>query len=265
MNQETRRLTCLCLMLALALPLGLRAQDQPVAKSKNARRATAAEARQDRIARQYEKLAREMEEMGERLESELAPELELLRDTLPDMLAELEPALAEMEIPHLEAELAGLRHLPFELPVALPELAGLAEIPPIPEVSMIPPIPPMPALAPHAPFLAHGMYRSEISSRYRQYLSADESVQAEALRSLVHQDEKLALPELQRMASHQNWAMRAAVVEMLGGIDSKEAVVILREVLQRDNDQRVRRAAVRSLSHRSEPEARAALQGLWQK
>lgn len=123
----------------------------------------------------------------------------------------------------------------------------------------------MPVLAPHAPLLDYGFHRSGISSRYKKYLSADETVQAEALRSLLHQDENLALPELQKMRSHQNWAMRAAVADMLGEMEDKEAVTILREILKNDVDQRVRRAAVRALSRRSEPEARAALRELWQK
>lgn len=260
MKCRMQQLACLCLMLLVVAPLGMRAQDKPAAKQKNARRADELDSlTQKRFARQHEKLAREMEEMGERLRFELAPGLEELQDTLPGMLDELAPALAELEFPEIEAELAELHELPFELHMALPELAAMPEIPHIPE------IPPMPARAPHAPFPDYDFHHSGISSRYKKYLSADESVQAEALRSLLHQDEKLALPELKKMKSHQNWAMRAVVVGMLGEIEAKEAVAILREVLQNDVDQRVRRAAVRALSRRSEPEARAALQELWQK
>lgn len=266
MKNRMPQFACLCLMLFLVAPPGLRAQDKPEAKPKNARRADELDSlKQGRLSRQHEKLAREMEEMGERLRFELAPGLQELQGTLPTVVEELAPALAGLESSEIDAELAELRELPIALHMALPELAGFPEMLPIPEIPPLPEIPPMPVLAPHAPLLDHGFHRSGIPSRYKEYLSADESVRAEALRSLLHQDEKLALPELQKMKSHQNWAMRAVVVGMLGEIETKEAVTILREVLQNDLDQRVRRAAVRALARRPEPEARAALQELWRK
>ncbi|NUO82484.1 HEAT repeat domain-containing protein [candidate division KSB1 bacterium] len=131
---------------------------------------------------------------------------------------------------------------------------------------MIPPIGPIPpqaALAGHGFGWRDGWHGS--SRQYRQYLSEDEEVRLNALRSLLNQDEKLALPEAQRLLQEDNWAIRAAVLEMLGEAESNDAVRILRTALQTDTDKRVKRAAIRALSQRDEPEAREALREILQK
>jgi HEAT repeat protein len=52
---------------------------------------------------------------------------------------------------------------------------------------------------------------------------------------------------------------------MLSGSESSEVIPILEEVLNKDADKRVRRAAVHALSCREEPEAREVLKRLLQK
>lgn len=92
MKRRMQQLACLCLMLLVVAPLRLRAQDKPEARPQNARRADELDSlKQGKLAWQHEKLAREMEEMGERLRFELVPELEELRDALPDLHEELAP------------------------------------------------------------------------------------------------------------------------------------------------------------------------------
>lgn len=148
-------------------------------------------------------------------------------------------------------------------------LAGIPPMmpfPPLPMIAPVPAIPPIGPVPPPAPAIFHGEgWWHERSARYRQYLSEDEQVRLNALRALLEQDEKLALPEAQKLLQHENWAMRAATLEMLGDVDSKEVVTILRETLRSETDKRVKRAAIHALSQRDEPEAREALQELLQK
>ena len=59
--------------------------------------------------------------------------------------------------------------------------------------------------------------------------------------------------------------MRASAVGMLANSESAESLVILDEALNKDADRRVRKAAVRALANRSEPEAREILKRLLQK
>jgi HEAT repeat protein len=81
---------------------------------------------------------------------------------------------------------------------------------------------------------------------------------------LLDNDETLALPEVKNLMNDKNWAMRAAALEMLAHVESREAVSLLREALQRETDNRVKRAAIRALAQRDEPEAREALRGVLQ-
>ncbi|MCG3156010.1 MAG: hypothetical protein DKINENOH_02618 [bacterium] len=244
----------------------LPAQDSSQAKTRAYQRQMEIEAAlQERLARRFsEEMPQRMAEMEARLQLELAPRLEELQMRLPEMLEEIDPPFVLGELPEIDAALAGLHHLPLDFEIELPDLpdppdlAGLAELPE-------PPLPESLAwleeselrAAPFSPHAAH--------SRYRRYLSADELVQAQALQSLLRRDEQQALPELKKMMSHSNWAMRAVAVSLYGQVDAPEAVPALRQVLAAENDQRVRREAVRALGRRSEPEAAAALRELWKK
>ncbi|MDZ7363100.1 MAG: HEAT repeat domain-containing protein [candidate division KSB1 bacterium] len=101
------------------------------------------------------------------------------------------------------------------------------------------------------------------SKAYAKFLNDDEQVHLQALAALLDRDEKTALPEIKILArQHENWAMRAAAATMLSRPESAEAISILEEVLNKDADARVRKAAVRALSHRDEPAAREALKRL---
>ncbi len=203
-----------------------------------------------------------------KLAGELAEEMEL--HGLPEL-----SGLAELE--GLSAELAGIPSLDIPPIPVIPPMPGIPfmdsppipVIPPMPGVPAMPVIPPIGPIPPHAALAGHGFSWHDgwhgSSRQYRQYLSEDEEVRLNALRSLFNQDEKLALPEAQRLLQDDNWAIRATVLEMLGEVENQAAVGILRAALQKETDKRVKRAAIRALSQRDEPEAREALREILQK
>lgn len=192
-----------------------------------------------------------------------------LHSVLPQALAQIGPALEQMgpaleqAMREVEFSMQGLHH-------HLPELMALPPMPPMPALAPLPPLPPMPPLPP-APFYAmphHLQYSfgDFFSKEYAENLTDDEQIKIQALAGLLSQDEKTALPEIKHLArQHPNWAMRAAAVSLLAGAESTEALAILDEALQQDADHRVRLAAVRALSNRSEPEAREILKRLLSK
>lgn len=180
-------------------------------------------------------------------------------DGLSARMEHLGEAFEHMDFPGM----AGLESLG-----ALEGLSALAEIPPFPALAPMPPIPPIGPIPPLAPVLAGGVWRDSWSGpaqRYQQYLSEGEQTRLNALQSLLHNDEKLALPEVKILMQEKNWAMRASALEMLAQVEQREAVTILRDALQNETDKRVKRAAIRALSQREEPEAREALRALLQK
>ncbi len=251
-------------MLGLAGPLP--AQDSSQARTRAHQRQMEIEAAlQERLARRFsQEMPQRMAEMEARLRLEMAPRLEELQKRLPEMLEDIDPPFVLGELPEIEAALAGLHHLPLDFEIELPDLpdppdlAGLAELPEAP-------VPEKLAWLEESELLAAPFAHQTVNPSYRRYLSADELVQAQALQSLLRRDEQQALPELKKMMSHSNWAMRAIAVSLYGQVDAREAVPVLRQVLAAENDQRVRREAVRALGRRSEPEAAAALRELWEK
>ncbi len=188
--------------------------------------------------------ALEVEELEARVQlaAELAAEAveNLEEEGLTGGFEHLGEAFEHMELSGL-AGLQGLKGLG-----ALAELQGLVDIPPFPAIAPLPAIPPIGPLLPHAPMLAEGVIWGDeghgASRQYRQYLSEDEQTRLNALRSLLCQEEKLALPEVKNFMQEKNWAMRAAALELLAEADNREAVSILREALQRETDNRVKRA-----------------------
>ncbi|MDZ7344629.1 MAG: HEAT repeat domain-containing protein, partial [candidate division KSB1 bacterium] len=131
----------------------------------------------------------------------------------------------------------------------------------LPELMLLPPMPPLPS-APSSSMLNPSV-GNFFSKAYAENLTDDEQIKIQALDGLLSQDEKTALPEIKQLArQHPNWAMRAAAVGLLAEVESPEALTILSETLQHDNDHRVRLTAVRALSNRSEPETREALKRL---
>jgi len=211
-----------------------------------------------------------------------------------DALAEIEPVVVdafELVGPAMDEARAALADIDFgEINAAMQDasesLARLAPMPPIPPISGIPPIPaippiaaipPMPALAPFPDFpplpdfgigRGRGPGRSwGLGSReFTKNLNDEEQIRLQALAALLDNDEKTALPEIKTLArQNENWAMRAYAVGMLANAESAEVIPILEEVLNKDSDQRVRKAAVRALSQRDEPAAREALKRLLMK
>jgi hypothetical protein len=183
-------------------------------------------------------------------------------------LWEVEPA---MELARAAFENIDWGHINEAMHEASENLALIMTFPPLPDIPPMPDIPPIPALAsiPSIPpmRLGEGMRFghewSFNSKAYAKFLSDDEQVHLQALAALLDRDEKTALPEINTLArQHENWAMRAAAVAMLAKPESAEAIPILEEVLNKDTDPRVRKAAVRALSHRDEPAAREALKRL---
>ncbi|MCG3120057.1 MAG: hypothetical protein ALAOOOJD_02641 [bacterium] len=205
-----------------------------------------------------------------------------------DELAVAEPAVAEaleMVEPAMEAARAAMENIDFaEINMAMqdasenlarvapfvdmppiPPIAALApfpELPPIPDIPPIPAIPPIPDIALGAG-MSFGQGWSWGGRAYAKNLSDEEQIRLQALSALLHQDENAALPEIKSMArQNENWAMRASAVALLAHVESAEVIPILDEVLNKDTDQRVRKAAVRALSQRDEPAAREALKRL---
>lgn len=264
------RIICLLAWGMAAVMLGyaepLPAQDASQAKTRAHQRQMEIEAAlQERLARTFsDEIPQRLAEMKARLELELAPRLEELQMRLPEVLEEGDSSYVLGKLPEVDAALAGLHHLPLDIEIELPDLpdppdlAEFAELSEPPQAESLAWLEELELVI--APFSPHAA-----DSRYRLYLSADELVQAQALQSLLRRDEQQALPELKKMMSHSNWAMRAVAVSLCGQIDASEAVPALRQVLATENDQRVRREAVRALGRRSEPEAAAALRELWKK
>jgi hypothetical protein len=212
-----------------------------------------------------------------------------------EALAEIEPAVAgafELIGPAMDEARAALANIDFgEINAAMEDanaamqeasesLARLAPMPPIPPISGIPPfpalapfpdIPPIPAIPPLPDFgigRGRGPGRSwGFGSReFTKNLNDEEQIRLQALAALLDNDEKTALPEIKTLArQNENWAMRAYAVSMLANAGSADVVAILEEVLNKDTDQRVRKAAVRALSQRDEPAAREALKRLLMK
>jgi HEAT repeat protein len=139
------------------------------------------------------------------------------------------------------------------------------DMPPLPPIPPIPPLPPLPNGV-IAPFITGDLDWDFESRAYAEQLTGDEQIQLQALAALWDRDENAALPEVKRLArEHENWAMRAAAVRLLANSESAESLAILDEVLSKDTDRRVRKAAVQALANRSEPQAREILKRLLQK
>ncbi len=196
---------------------------------------------------------------------------------IEDALSEVEPAmeLARAALENInwgeinEALQEASENLTLIMPFPpLPDIPPMPTLPPIPALAPMPAIPPIPAIPPMPEiWLGEGMRFghewSFNSKAYAKFLSDDEQVHLQALAALLERDEKTALPEIKTLArQHENWAMRAAAVAMLAKPESAEAIPILEEVLNKDTDPRVRKAAVRALSHRDEPAAREVLKRL---
>lgn len=278
-----RRFPALLTIVTLILSSALLAQS-------DTRRAAQARAQDDSVrAKRVAREAQSRRDSRDRIREEVRHELragleearhaaELARETMEEVNLD-----AIMETARLSAEIAGevvgnldweeiSEHAALAADLAveaaeLHELSGhLAEFPPMPDFPPIPMIAPVPAIPPIGPIppvpaIIHSEgWWHERSARYRQYLNEDEQVRLNALRALLEQDETLALPEAQKLLRHENWAMRAATLELLGDVEGKEAVGILREALRNETDKRVKRAAIRALSRSDEPEAREALE-----
>jgi len=215
-------------------------------------------------------------------------ELDALAEIAPAVegaLEGVEPALLgafELVGPAMEEARAALADIDFgEINDAMQDasesLARLAPIPPLPPISGIPPFPalapfpdfpPIPDIPP-MPDLGIGRGRGPgrswgLGSReFTKNLNDEEQIRLQALAALLDNDEKTALPEIKTLArQNESWAMRACAVSMLANAESADVVPILEEVLNKDTDQRVRKAAVRALSQRDEPAAREALKRL---
>lgn len=279
-----KRLTVLLPALLLIVSSVLMAQSDSRRKAKDDSLRAQRVAREEQ--RRHEERGRVRAEVRHELRSgihEAQRAAELARETMEDVNLD-----AMMETARLSAELAGeiVGNLDWEeisehaalaadLAVEAAELHelnwDLAEFPPLPDIPPIPMIAPVPAIPPIGPLppvpaIIHSEgWWHERSARYRQYLSEDEQVRLNALRALLEQDEKLALPEAQKLLRHENWAMRAATLELLGDVEGKEAVGILREALRSETDKRVKRAAIHALSQRDEPEAKEALEEVLRK
>lgn len=265
----------LLLALALAIPRGFAQPGAPSEKPKAMR------AEKDAVEKEARRALRKAQRQAALRAATLAPEL--AAEELEESLHELAHApwpeihehmqLAREAMHEAQAELHGLDFTELqeslaELDIAAPPFGLSAPI-------AFPPIPPVPALAPMAPLPPHfdncspgwtrrGSFHS--SKEYQAYLSDDERVRLAALNALIQQDENAALAEIKGLlAKSQNWALRAAAVELLACIDREESVALLRDTLRNETDQRIRLAAVRALSHHDDPEARAALQELLQK
>jgi len=214
-----------------------------------------------------------------------ADELAAVAPAIEEAMAGVEPALAHarealenidwgvvneaMQDASENLALARLAPMP-----PLPPISGLPPFPalaPFPDFPPLPDMPPMPALAPMLDIsLGHGKsFGGGWSFGHREYtknLSADEQIRMQALAALLDNDEKTALPEIQTVARQsENWAMRAYAVSLLANAESDDTIPLLEEVLNKDTDQRVRKAAVRALSRRDEPAAREALKRLLMK
>jgi len=238
------------------------------------------DAERAKISAEQAKSRAEAEKHKARVKARLAPG-EWDFDELVDVDPIIEGALWEVE-PAMELARAALENIDWgEINMAMQEasenLAAIApfallqdippmpDLPPIPALAPIPDIPPMPEI-----WLGEGMRFghewSFNSKAYAKFLSDDEQVHLQALAALLDRDEKTALPEIKTLArQHENWAMRAAAVAMLANPESAEVIPILEEVLNKDTDPRVRKAAVRALSHRDEPAAREVLKRMLMK
>jgi hypothetical protein len=186
--------------------------------------------------------------------------------------AAMEAAAAAMENIDWGAINESMHHAAAAL-ADMPPMPDMPPFPDIPPIAAIPPIPAIPAMPPMPDFAivggrGFGPGRSWGFSRreYSKELSEDDQVRLQALAALLNNDEKTALPEIKTLArQNENWAMRAYAVSMLANAESADVVPILEEVLNKDTDQRVRKAAVRALSQRDEPAAREALKRLLMK
>ncbi len=287
-----RALLLLAAVIAVALPILVIAQSKAPRDS-----STTKPSSRERLAREYnerQKIANERVRMAAdraRAEAERARH-HARREAHADFdefeleaLAEIEPTVAgafELIGPAMEEARAALAGIDFgEINAAMQEasesLARLAPMPPIPPIPGIPPmpvlapfpnIPPIPAIPPLPDFgigRGRGPGRSwGLGSReFSKNLNDEEQIRLQALAALLDNDEKTALPEIKTLArQNENWAMRAYAVSMLANAGSADVVLILEEVLNKDTDQRVRKAAVRALSQRDEPAAREALKRL---
>jgi hypothetical protein len=207
------------------------------------------------------------------LQAEIAPHLyELQAEALAHVGPAVEQAMAQAA-PALAQVMEGIAWPEINAAVQdasreLARLAPLMDMPPMPPFPPIPPIPPMPPLPSGiiAPFIDGDLDWDFESGAYAEQLSGDEQIQLQALAALWDRDENAALPEIKRLArEHENWAMRASAVRLLANSESAESLAILDEVVSKDADRRVRKAAVQALANRSEPEARDILKRLLQK
>ncbi|MGH7494646.1 MAG: HEAT repeat domain-containing protein [bacterium] len=269
----------LVLVLSLATTL-LLAQETSAPSSE---RTKAPKAKADSAKQATRRALREAEHeiARARREAELAPELagedwEALAEVpWPVIHESMELAREAMDMAQAQlhnfdfAELnEHMAELAFTLP---PHGGGPVGVPPIPPMPVIPPIPPIAPMVsiPNLEnckrgWVIRGFFHP--SREYESYLSEDERLRITALSALINQDENAALGEIKSIiAKNQNWAMRASSIELLACLEDSEAVLLLRDVLHNESDQRVRLAAVRALSHIDSPEAREALQELLKK
>jgi|GEM_PF-3516059 len=286
MKRTLLNLTVAC---AVALPLGVVAQsksprDSSAAKSLQRARVLQQETEKQKkhverakISTEQAKSRAEAEKHKARVKARLTPgewdfdELVDVNPIIEGALWEVEPAmelaraaLENIDWGHInEAMQEASENLALIMPFPpLPDIPPMPDIPPIPALAPFPNIPPIPAIPPMPEiWLGEGMRFghewSFNSKAYAKFLSDDEQVHLQALAALLDRDEKTALPEIKTLArQHENWAMRAAAVAMLAKPESAEVIPILEEVLNKDTDPRVRKAAVRALSHRDEPAAR---------
>ena len=273
-----------CLLLLATLLLGVTAARAQTSSAVVGEKSKAAKAKTKPLELELRRAMRDAqrEVARARRDARVAPQLaqedwEALQE-IPWPVIHESMALARDAMDVVQAELHNLDL--SEIDASLAELAIVMPpggIPPvyIPPMPALPPLPPIPALAPMAlvpPHFDHcrsdwrGRDSFHSASEYQPYLSEDERLRVTALGALINQDEAVALSEIKTViAQNQNWAMRAAAIELLACVEDQAAVVLLREALHRETDQRVRLAAVRALSHRDEPEAREALQELLKK
>jgi len=284
-----RALLLLAAVIAVALPILVIAQSKAPRDS-----STAKPSSRERMAREYNEKQRIVADRARMAADRARAEADRARHRARreahadfdefelESLAEIEPAIAgafELVGPAMEEARAALADIDFgainaAMQDASESLARLAPMPPLPPISGIPPFPalapfpgfpPMPDMPPMPDFgISPGRGLGRFSGReFAKNLNDEEQIRLQALAALLDNDEKTALPEIKTLArQNENWAMRAYAVGMLANVESAEVIPLLEEVLNKDTDQRVRKAAVRALSQRDEPAAREALKRL---
>jgi len=197
--------------------------------------------------------------------AEIAPAVEGVLEGVEPALAHAREALENIDWGEINDAMQDASESLARL-APMPPLPPISGIPPFPALAPFPDFPPLPDIPPMPDFgigRGRGLGRGFGSREFTKNLNDEEQIRLQALAALLDNDEKTALPEIKTLArQNENWAMRAYAVGMLANVESAEVIPLLEEVLNKDTDQRVRKAAVRALSQRDEPAAREALKRL---